>query len=62
MTIKQKLFVQKYLESGNGTQAALEAYNTNDTNTAAAIASENLTKPKVIKEIKGGLERKGLGT
>lgn len=60
MTLKQRTFVKNYVESGNGTQAALEAYNTRDSNTAAVIASENLTKPKVIEAINRVLDRKGL--
>lgn len=47
LTKKQKGFVKEYLESGNGTQAALKVYDTDSPNTAKAIASENLTKPNV---------------
>lgn len=60
MTIKQKLFVKKYLETGNGTQAALEAYNTNDPNVAKVIASENLTKPNVKVALDEVLRSQGL--
>lgn len=44
LTKKQKEFSDKYIETGNGTKAALEVYNTDDYNTAAAIASQNLNK------------------
>jgi phage terminase small subunit len=48
LTRKQEVFVEKYIETGgNGTKAALDAYDTDNYMTAAAIASENLTKPKV---------------
>lgn len=50
---KQSGFVRDYLETGNGTQAALKNYNIrgrNKENIAAAIAKENLTKPQ-IKEV-----------
>lgn len=47
-TIKQRKFVEKYLEGENATQAALEVYDTNDYSTAGNIASDNLKKPKVI--------------
>lgn len=50
---KQFGFVRDYLETGNGTQAALKNYNIrgkNKENIAAAIAKENLTKPQ-IKEV-----------
>ncbi len=49
LTKKQAEFVKEYLDTGNGTQAALKAYDTEDPNTAGAIASENLRKPKIIE-------------
>lgn len=61
MTIKQGLFVKKYLENGgNGTQAALAVYGTEDRHTAHQIAYENLRKPAVIQELKRNLEKLGL--
>ena len=60
ITLKQKKFVKKYVETGKGTQAALETYNTASSNVAANIASENLRKPKVIEEKNRMLKRKGL--
>lgn len=47
LTKKEKGFVKDYLETGNGTQSALKNYDTEDENTAAVIASENLRKPKI---------------
>lgn len=47
-TPKQIAFVKKYLETGNGTKAALKAYDTKDPTVANAIAVENLQKPSVI--------------
>lgn len=47
LTKKEKGFADDLLETGNGTQAALNNYNTTDTNTAAVIASENIRKPKI---------------
>ena len=47
LTPKQKVFADKYLETGNGTHSALEAYDTDKEHTAASIASENLRKPDV---------------
>lgn len=44
-------FVKDYLETGNGTQAALKNYDTDDENTAAMIASTNIRKPKIQKLI-----------
>ena len=46
-TLKELKFALEYLKRGNGTQAALIAYDTDDPNCARAIASENLTKPAV---------------
>lgn len=49
LTPKQEKFVKEYLDSGNGTQSALKVYDTDNPRTAAAIASENLTKPNIQK-------------
>jgi len=48
LTPKQKKFADKYLETGNGTKSALAAYDTEDYQTAASIAEENLKKPEII--------------
>lgn len=47
---KQKGFVKAIAKGKTGVQAALENYDT-DYNTARAIASENLTKPSIIKAL-----------
>lgn len=47
LTPKQAKFVQGIAEGKSGTQAALEAYNTDDPNVAHVIASENLQKPTI---------------
>lgn len=61
VTLKQKKYIQKYVETGgNGTQAALEAYDTINPLTAAAISSENLTKPYIQEEIDKILKDKNL--
>lgn len=52
LTPKQKGFVRDYLETKNGTEAAIKNYNTDDENTAGVIAWENLRKPKIIQAIK----------
>ncbi len=52
LTPKQKAFAHAYVDKKlNGTEAALHTYQTTDTNVAASIASENLTKPKIKREI-----------
>ncbi|TSC76703.1 MAG: hypothetical protein G01um101429_1148 [Parcubacteria group bacterium Gr01-1014_29] len=51
-TYKQRAFARAYVKNkGNGTQAAVEAYNPRNRDTAHAIASENLRKPAVMREI-----------
>ena len=58
LTIKQQKFIKEYIASdGNGTQAALKAYNTTDNNVAHNIASENLQKPTVREAIEKALVR-----
>lgn len=51
LTRKQEIFVEGVIEHGNGTQAALAAYDTENPRVAASIASENLTKPDIIEAI-----------
>jgi len=51
-TLKQKTFVQEYVENGgNATQAALSSYDTEDNATAQNIGSENLSKPIIQREL-----------
>lgn len=56
-TKKQRGFAKSYIESGNGTQAALAHYDTKDPDVAGVIASENLGKPKVKELIDGYAEK-----
>lgn len=51
LTKKQAGFIKDYLETGNGVQAALNNYDTEDYDTAKSIASENLTKPYIMQRI-----------
>lgn len=44
LTVKQAKFFKEYLKDGNGTRAALAVYGTDDYQSAASIASENLKK------------------
>lgn len=60
MTLKQKKFVKEYLKTGNGTQAALQVYDTQDPHTAQAIASENLSKPVIKDQIDEALAKNGI--
>ncbi len=47
LTLKQRNFVNEYIESGNATEAAMRVYNPKKRATARAIGSENLTKPNI---------------
>lgn len=58
LTLKQRRWIKFYLKSGNGTEAALKAYDTTDRVTAATIASENLRKLR--EPVKALMEAKGL--
>lgn len=60
LTVKQRRFVRRYLETGNGTQAALVAYDTHDPNTAHAIAAETLQSPTVQAAVTALLDAEGL--
>ena len=51
----------EYVENGeNGTEAALAAYDTDDRQNAANIASQNLKNPTVASKIEIALEKKGV--
>lgn len=57
-TLKQKAFAEEYVANGgNGLQAALVTYDTDDPATAGAIASENLNKPHVQSLVDSVSER-----
>lgn len=60
LTVKQRRFVRGYLETGNGTEAALIAYATTDRSVARAIASENLTKPAIRAAVAELLDAEGI--
>lgn len=51
MTLKQRLFVSKYLEYGIATKAALEVYNAKNRSSAAVIGSRLLRNVNVKREI-----------
>ena len=52
LTVKQTKFVKEYVKNdGNGTKAALAAYNTTSEDVARSISSENLAKPSIRYEI-----------
>ncbi len=55
LTIKQKKFTAEILKTGNGTQSALKIYDCNNSNVAAAIASQNLRKLNISFEVEKAL-------
>lgn len=52
LTPKQDKFLKRYLETGNGTEAAKEVYDTSSDNSAAVIASQNLRKPSILEKFR----------
>lgn len=67
LTKKQRGFVNDYIDTENGTQAALKNYDTKDYKTASVIAAENLDKPSIQvaiedkrKSLKEALIQKGI--
>ena len=61
LTRKQREFIQGYLETDNGTKAAMVVYDVKSERVAASIASENLTKPNIRTAIDEALRRKNIG-
>lgn len=60
ISIKEKKFCELYLRlNGNGAKAAFEIYDCKNIRVAAAVASENLTKPNIIAYINLKLEENG---
>ena len=52
LTVKQDRFVQEYVQNkGNGTKAALVAYDTDDKKSASVISAQNLGKVSVQTEL-----------
>lgn len=51
LTKKEKGFVKDFIDTGSGTKAALNNYDTEDENVAASIASQNLRKLKIQNAI-----------
>lgn len=60
LTKKQRGFVKDYLATGNGTQAALGNYATDNPEVAKVIASQNLTKLNVSEAIDNVLSKERL--
>ena len=51
LTPKQRAFVQYYIETGSGPEAAMRAYNCSSGNSARVMAHRNRHNPKIIAYI-----------
>jgi len=61
LTFKQRKFIKAYIKNnGNGTQAALEAYNTTKPTVAGPMAVETLKNPNVQDGLAVALETLGI--
>lgn len=61
LTPKQAKFVKEYFKNdGNGTKAALAAYNVKNEQTASAISTENLRKPLIAESLIKAAQRMGI--
>ena len=60
LTKKQKEFTKSLAKNGNGTKAALKAYNTVSSKNAASIASRNLQKPKIQTSLEEEMAKQGI--
>lgn len=61
LTAKEEKFVQTLASNGgNGTKAALEAYDTENYDRASAIASKKMKSPKIQEALKKELAKQGI--
>lgn len=61
LTPKQAKFVKEYVRNdGNGTKAALKAYDVKNEHTANVMAAENLAKPGIQQALLKAAERMGI--
>lgn len=54
LTLKQRKWIKKYIETGNATEAAMQVYDCKDRDSARALGSENLAKlnfPELMEEM-----------
>lgn len=55
LSTKERGFIKDKIRGETGVQAALNNYDTEDYDTAASIASENLRKPKIVNALEKAL-------
>ena len=57
LTIKQRKFIDRVVETGNATESASQVYDVKNRNSANAIGAENLAKPSIKDEIEDRLRK-----
>jgi hypothetical protein len=60
LSIKQKKFVNNYLQTSNQTQSALHAYNTTSIGTAKTVANRNMRNPMIVEAIDQALKKNNI--
>lgn len=60
LTPKERKFVTEYVRTGNGTQSALAAYDTESENAASVISAQNLGKLRIRTEVQRLMAENGL--
>lgn len=60
LSFKQKLFVQKFIETKNATEAAWQTYNCKNRNMARLLGHQNLNNPQVLRELEAEMEKKNI--
>jgi len=54
LTLKQRKWIKKYIETGNATEASMQSYDCKDRKSAKVIGSENLSKlnfPELMEDM-----------
>ena len=57
LTVKQKNYIDKYLETQNATESVAQVYNVKNRNMARVIAFRNMRNPQIVGEIEKRLEK-----
>ena len=60
ISLKQRKFAQKYVETGNATESAMQAYDVKNRLSAKHTGSVALNNPMVQEEIEKALKRNGI--
>ena len=60
LSLKQRSFIRKYIQTGNATEAAFQSYSTKDRKTAQNIGSQNLDKPEIQDALEEALKKNNI--